>query len=62
MTFPPGLRDQDIEADDLLDLLREHAYRVLYVAEGFRKGLSVEQVFEATKIDPGSCAKSMSWW
>ena len=53
LSLPGGLRGQDIGADDLLDLLREHLpYRVLYVAEGFRKGLTVQQVFDATQIDP----------
>lgn len=52
LSLPPGL-DEDLSAEDLLDLLKQHLpYRVLYVAQGFRKGLSQQQIFEATKIDP----------
>ena len=53
LSLPAPLDDANLSADDLLDLLKEPVpYRILYVAEGFRKGLSQEQAFEVTKIDP----------
>ena len=44
-----------ISADDDFvkhEIRRPNADRVLYVAEGFRRGLSVEDIFELSKIDP----------
>jgi carbamoyl-phosphate synthase large subunit len=34
------------------EIRRPNAERMLYVAEGFRRGLSVEEIFELCKIDP----------
>ncbi len=34
------------------EIRRPNADRMLYVAEGFRRGLSVEEIFELCKIDP----------
>jgi len=34
------------------EIRRPNAERVLYVAEGFRRGLSVEEIFELCNIDP----------
>ncbi|MBU1216922.1 carbamoyl-phosphate synthase large subunit [bacterium] len=34
------------------EIRRPNADRVLYVAEGFRRGMSVEEMFETSKIDP----------
>ncbi|MEE9342817.1 MAG: carbamoyl-phosphate synthase large subunit [Gammaproteobacteria bacterium] len=47
----------DPEQDGALDLIRREmreagSDRILYVAEAFRAGLSLEEVFDITKIDP----------
>ncbi|MBN2896989.1 MAG: carbamoyl-phosphate synthase large subunit [Campylobacterales bacterium] len=34
------------------EIRRPNAERMLFVAEGFRRGLSVEEIFELSKIDP----------
>ena len=34
------------------EIRRPNADRILYVAEGFRRGMSVEEMFETCKIDP----------
>ena len=34
------------------EIRRPNAERILYVAQGFRMGLSVEEIFELSKIDP----------
>ncbi|WP_345984896.1 carbamoyl-phosphate synthase large subunit [Sulfurimonas sp. HSL-1656] len=34
------------------EIRRPNAERMLYVAEGFRRGMSVEEIFELSKIDP----------
>ena len=53
LSLPPALKEKSLSADDLYDLLKEHVpYRVLYVAEAFRLGLSLDDIHEATKIDP----------
>ena len=53
LSLPTALQDQDLLVEDLLDLLQQPVpYRILYVAEAFRKGLSADVVHEATKIDP----------
>lgn len=53
LSLPATLRGVDMPTDDLLDLLKEHVpYRILYVAQAFRQGLTQDQVFEATNIDP----------
>ncbi|MCD6258109.1 MAG: carbamoyl-phosphate synthase large subunit [Helicobacteraceae bacterium] len=44
-----------IDADDEFikhEIRRPNADRALYVAEGFRRGMSVEEMFETCKIDP----------
>ena len=44
-----------IDADDEFikhEIRRPNADRVLYVAEGFRRGMSLEEIFEMCKIDP----------
>ena len=44
-----------IDADDEFirhEIRRPNADRVLYVAEGFRRGMSVEEMFETCAIDP----------
>jgi carbamoyl-phosphate synthase large subunit len=45
----------DIDADDAFvkhEIRRPNADRILYVAEGFRRGMSVEEMFETCQIDP----------
>ncbi|MBU1884838.1 carbamoyl-phosphate synthase large subunit [bacterium] len=45
----------EVNCDDetmLHEIRRPNADRILYVAEGFRRGLSVEDIFNACKIDP----------
>jgi len=45
----------EIDADDEFikhEIRRPNADRILYVAEGFRRGMSVEQMFDTCKIDP----------
>ena len=44
-----------IDADDEFvkhEIRRPNADRILYVAEGFRRGMSVEEMFDTCKIDP----------
>jgi carbamoyl-phosphate synthase large subunit len=44
-----------IEADDeflMHEIRRPNADRILYVAEGFRRGMSVEEMFDTCAIDP----------
>ncbi len=44
-----------IDADDEFikhEIRRPNADRILYVAEGFRRGMSVEEMFETCQIDP----------
>ncbi|MFT7859430.1 MAG: carbamoyl-phosphate synthase large subunit [Sulfurimonas sp.] len=44
-----------VEADDDFvkhEIRRPNADRILYVAEGFRRGMSVEEMFDTCKIDP----------
>ncbi|MGB0785806.1 MAG: carbamoyl-phosphate synthase large subunit [Alphaproteobacteria bacterium] len=53
LSLPPALKGEEITEEHLLDLLREHVpYRILYVAEAFRRGLTVADVHGATSIDP----------
>ena len=51
-----GLRGFDeLDCDDetmIHEIRRPNADRILYVAEGFRRGMSVEDIFNACKIDP----------
>jgi len=45
----------DIEADDEFvkhEIRRPNADRILYVAEGFRRGMSIEEMFDTCAIDP----------
>ncbi len=47
----------DLEAEDAKDIIRQEirqagAERLWYVADAFRYGMTMEQVFEATAIDP----------
>jgi carbamoyl-phosphate synthase large subunit len=45
----------EIDADDEFvrhEIRRPNADRILYVAEGFRRGMSVEEMFDTCKIDP----------
>ncbi|WP_345992031.1 carbamoyl-phosphate synthase large subunit [Sulfurimonas sp. HSL-1716] len=45
----------EIKVDDetmLHEIRRPNADRILYVAEAFRRGMSVEQIFDACNIDP----------
>ena len=45
----------DIDADDEFvqhEIRRPNADRILYVAEGFRRGMSVEEMFDTCAIDP----------
>jgi len=45
----------DIDADDTFvkhEIRRPNAERILYVAEGFRRGMTIEEMFEICKIDP----------
>ena len=45
----------DIDADDEFvrhEIRRPNADRILYVAEGFRRGMSIEEMFDTCKIDP----------
>jgi carbamoyl-phosphate synthase large subunit len=45
----------DIDADDDFvkhEIRRPNADRILYVAEGFRRGMSVEEMFDTCAIDP----------
>ena len=52
--FDPKLNPEDPEADSILkrELTVPGAERIWYVGDAFRRGLSVERVFELTKIDP----------
>ena len=46
---------EPIDADDAFikhEIRRPNADRLLYVAEGFRRGMSVEEMFETCQIDP----------
>ncbi len=53
LSLPMALQDQNLPVEDLLDLLQQPVpYRILYVAEALRKGLSLDVIYEATKIDP----------
>jgi carbamoyl-phosphate synthase large subunit len=51
-----GLRGFDeLDCDDetmIHEIRRPNADRILYVAEGFRRGMSVDDIFNACKIDP----------
>ncbi len=51
-----GLSGFDVMAGDqehiVHEIRRPNAERMLYVAEGFRRGMSVEEIFELSKIDP----------
>jgi carbamoyl-phosphate synthase large subunit len=45
----------DIDADDAFvrhEIRRPNAERILYVAEGFRRGMSIEEMFDTCQIDP----------
>ena len=45
----------DIEADDEFvkhEIRRPNAERILYIAEGFRRGMSIEDMFNTCQIDP----------
>jgi len=45
----------EIDADDEFvkhEIRRPNADRILYVAEGFRRGMSVEEMFDTCQIDP----------
>ncbi len=45
----------DIDADDAFvqhEIRRPNADRILYVAEGFRRGMSIEEMFNTCAIDP----------
>ena len=45
----------EIDADDEFvkhEIRRPNAERILYVAEGFRRGMSVEEIFDICAIDP----------
>jgi len=45
----------EIDADDAFvrhEIRRPNAERILYVAEGFRRGMSVEDMFDTCQIDP----------
>ena len=45
----------DVEGDDEFirhEIHRPNADRILYIAEGFRRGMSVEDMFETCKVDP----------
>ena len=45
----------DIDADDEFvkhEIRRPNAERILYVAEGFRRGMTVEEMFDTCAIDP----------
>ena len=45
----------ELDCDDEMmvhEIRRPNADRILYVAEGFRRGMSVEAMFDACKIDP----------
>ncbi len=45
----------DIEGDDEFikhEIHRPNADRILYIAEGFRRGMSVEDMFDTCKVDP----------
>ena len=46
--------DECLEDDEFIahEIRRPNADRVLYVAEGFRRGLSVEEMFDLCAIDP----------
>ncbi|GGM28525.1 carbamoyl-phosphate synthase large subunit [Pseudomonas asuensis] len=52
--FDPKLNPEDPEADSILkrELTVPGADRIWYVGDAFRRGLTVERVFELTKIDP----------
>ena len=53
LSLPPDLQHKDMTRNDLRDLLAEPVpYRVLHVAEAFRKGVSLKEAHAATKIDP----------
>ncbi|WP_294962787.1 carbamoyl-phosphate synthase large subunit [Sulfurimonas sp.] len=46
---------EPIDADDAFvkhEIRRPNAERILYVAEGFRRGISVEDMFDTCQIDP----------
>ncbi|MDD3817306.1 MAG: carbamoyl-phosphate synthase large subunit [Thiovulaceae bacterium] len=48
-----GFDEMDAEDDFIKhEIRRPNADRVLYVAEGFRRGMSVEEMFDTCKIDP----------
>ena len=48
-----GFDDVDADMDFIKhEIRRPNADRILYVAEGFRRGLSVEDMFELCQIDP----------
>jgi len=47
-----GFEKMDIEGDLLIkELRRPNSERILYTAEAFRKGLSVDEIFDYSKID-----------
>jgi carbamoyl-phosphate synthase large subunit len=52
--FDPKVDPENPEADSILkrELTVPGADRIWFVADAFRRGLSVERVFELTKIDP----------
>ncbi|WP_345979213.1 carbamoyl-phosphate synthase large subunit [Sulfurimonas sp. HSL3-2] len=48
-----GFDEMDVDDETMLhEIRRPNADRILYVAEAFRRGMSVEQIFEACNIDP----------
>ncbi|MBD3789413.1 MAG: carbamoyl-phosphate synthase large subunit [Campylobacterales bacterium] len=48
-----GFKTIDCDSEILVrEIRRPNADRMLYVYEGFRRGMSVEEIFELSKIDP----------
>jgi carbamoyl-phosphate synthase large subunit len=48
-----GFDELDCDNETMIhEIRRPNADRILYVAEGFRRGMSVQEIFEACKIDP----------
>ena len=48
-----GFDEMHVDDETMLhEIRRPNADRILYVAEAFRRGMSVEQVFDACNIDP----------
>ncbi|MCH9813161.1 MAG: carbamoyl-phosphate synthase large subunit [Epsilonproteobacteria bacterium] len=48
-----GFNHMDVDVDFIKkELRRPNSERILYIAEAFRKGLSVEDIFECCQVDP----------